>query len=56
MKFKKMITNREDLQQYLFVRGFLLTNRDDLDVNDYPFFGNWRKRAVGEYIAYTHKW
>lgn len=51
----KLLEPHKELQQYLFVRGFLLTNRDDLDLNEFPFYGNWTKEAMGNgYFAYTH--
>ena len=51
----KLLEPHKELQQYLFVRGFLLTNRDDLDLNEFPFYGNWTKESMGNgYFAYTH--
>lgn len=37
---KASLNKRPDLQQYLFCRGFLITDRD-LDTKPYPFYGNW---------------
>ena len=52
-----MVIDKKDLQQYLFVRGFLITDKDDIDVNTYPFFGNWTKASIGDkHYSYTHKW
>ena len=51
--FKQMIENREDLQKYLFIRGFLLTN-EKLNLSVFPFYGHWNKAQIGSYFAYTH--
>lgn len=51
----KLLKPHKELQKYLFVRGFLLTNRDDLDLNEFPFYGNWTREAMGNgYFAYIH--
>ncbi len=49
-----MIENRGDLQQYLFRRGFLLTDAN-IDLTSFPFYGHWKSMPVGNYIAYTHE-
>ncbi len=54
MDFKEFITQNNELQKYLFVRGFLLTNNNNLDLTIFPFFGNWNKTKIGKYSAYTH--
>ena len=53
--FVTMIEKHEELQQYLFVRGFILTNRNDLDLQKFPFLGKWNKNDLGNgFYAYTH--
>ena len=52
--FKHMIESRPDLQQYLFCRGFLLTNAD-IDTTRFPFYGHWNSVHVGAYVAHTHE-
>ena len=52
--FQKMMEERSDLQEYLFRRGFLMTNAD-VDVSKFPFYGHWNVTPVGEYKAYTHE-
>ena len=52
--FKQMIETREDLQKYLFIRGFLLTD-EELDLSVFPFYGHWNKIQIGKYAAYTHE-
>ena len=53
--FRKMIETRQDLQKYLFIRGFLLTNDNSIDINDFPFYGHWNTTGIGSYTAYTHE-
>ena len=50
-----MIEKRQDLQKYLFIRGFLLTDDDSIDINRFPFYGHWNKTIIGGYTAYTHE-
>ena len=52
--FRKMIEARDDLQKYLFIRGFLLTD-EDLDLSVFPFYGHWNRTEIGPYFAYTHE-
>ena len=53
-RFKHMIEAREDLQRYLFIRGFLLTDRA-IDPAVFPFLGRWKQKKLGDYTAYTHE-
>lgn len=54
-KLAEMLKPHKDLQKYLFVRGFLLTDRDDLNLDEFPFYGNWTREAIGnKYFAYVH--
>ena len=51
--FQKMMDSRPDLQDYLFKRGFLLTDAK-FDASAFPFYGRWTAVNVGQYTAYTH--
>lgn len=53
--FREMIEKRQDLQKYLFIRGFLLTDDDSTDISSFPFYGYWNKTIIGGYTAYTHE-
>lgn len=54
-KFKKTMDTHTDLQKYLFIRGFLFSNREDLDLNQFPFYGNWNCKKIGsKYYGYVH--
>ena len=51
----KMLDEKAYLREHLFVRGFLLTNNKNLDLNKFPFYGNWQETKVtDEFTAYTH--
>ena len=51
----KMLDEKAYLREHLFVRGFLLTNNKNLDLNKFPFYGNWNETKVtDEFTAYTH--
>ena len=53
--FNAMIEKRKDLQEYLFVRGFLLSDSKNIDLAVFPFYGNWNKTELSDgYSAYTH--
>lgn len=38
----------------LFSRGFLLTNRELVDVDGFPLYGIWTQKRVGAYLLYLH--
>ena len=50
----QMLETRKDLQKYLFIRGFLLSNKK-LDLSSFPFYGHWNSISIGQYFAYTHE-
>ena len=48
-----MLDSRQDLQEYLYCRGFLLTDRN-IRTDKYPFYSNWKKYSINGYKAYVH--
>lgn len=52
---KQKLDSNKDLQKYLFIRGFLIADKDIEDINSFPFYGNWNKEKHGEYWYMTHK-
>lgn len=51
---KILLENREDLQKDLFIRGFLITDKQ-LDTYDaFPFYGNWAVKQYGKYFFASH--
>ena len=50
----KLLEERKDLQKYLFIRGFLITNKELEQTDGFPFYGTWEKQMIGSLFAYTH--
>lgn len=46
---KDILDNKPNVQKHLFEKGFLITNAEISNVNDYPFYGNWNKTVIGDY-------
>lgn len=53
--FEQLIENYDYLKQDLFIRGFLVTDRSNIDLSDFPFYGNWRTEKHCEYYFMAHK-
>ncbi len=52
---KNMINSRPEVAKYLFVRGFMLSTKADIDLTIFPFCNNWNKKEIANGIyAYTH--
>ena len=57
MDVRKIVKDKPELSEYLFCRGFLLTDNKNIDTIEFPFCGNWNSEVVNEeFTAYTHKW
>ncbi len=52
---KEIIKNNADLKELLFIRGFMATNRDNIDLNEFPFCGQWLCRTVAGIRFCYHK-
>ncbi len=53
---KSVLNERKDLQQYIFIRGFLITTNNFKDnQNSYPFYSNWDTTQIGNFQFYIHK-
>ena len=56
---KQMLSDEVDLQKKLYCRGFLITNYSDLQLEEYPFYGNWISKEIkdekdNKYLLLTH--
>ena len=51
---QEQLKNRPDLQKYLFIRGFLATDKKIENLNDFPFYGNWNETEKCGLYFYTH--
>lgn len=55
-EMKQLLEQFPQFREKLYCRGFLLTNQDEVDLNGYPFYGNWKKATLtGEFKLYIHK-
>ena len=52
---KDVLEYNEDLQQFLFIRGFLITTNKNYNLSKFPFYGNWNCVTVKGYQILTHK-
>lgn len=53
---KEQLDKKTELRNYLFRRGYLITNRSDLDIDSFPFYANWIMTSVtDEFNLYIHK-
>lgn len=39
--FIMQLDPKKELQHLLYRRGYLITTRSDLKIDEYPFYGNW---------------
>ena len=46
---KTILEQHEDLRQFLFVRGFLMTDNDQVPAEGYPFYGAWNCETHGAF-------
>lgn len=52
---KNILEENNDLQQFLFIRGFLITTNKSYNLNEFPFYGNWNCIIIKKYHILTHK-
>lgn len=53
-QFVNMLEQHPQLKEDLFIRGFLITNRTDLNLETFPFYGNWTVSRSGGFQFITH--
>lgn len=51
---KDKLQDRKDLQKFLFIRGFLVSNERVNDLSNFPFYGNWIEEHRAGYWFYRH--
>ena len=52
--FKAMLDSNKNLQEYLFIRGFLITNKELSNLDAFPFYGNWKAEKHGNFWYMAH--
>lgn len=54
-EFINMLEKHQELKKDLFIRGFLITNSKPENVEDFPFYGNWRVEKHAGYYFMAHE-
>lgn len=49
-----VLDSKPHLRKHLFEKGFLITDSKIADEEDYPFYGNWNKKQIGNYEFWVH--
>lgn len=52
---KKILSENKELQKDLFIRGFLITDREIKDIGSFPFYGNWKVEKYANYYFLGHE-
>lgn len=53
-QIKQILDRQVDLREFLFVRGFLLTDNADIPSDGYPFYNAWKCEHHGGLFFWTH--
>ena len=54
VKVQTILEENPDLRQFLFCRGFLVTDQPALPAEQFPFYGNWRHTELGGFHFWLH--
>ena len=54
-KIVQILEEHPELRQDLFVRGFLISDKETYDLARFPFYGNWSVKECGNYFLMAHK-
>nr|WP_302135390.1 asparagine synthase-related protein [uncultured Schaedlerella sp.] len=54
-KFVEMLSEHKDLQENLFIRGFLITDQRIEKLDEFPFYGNWKVEKHQNYYFMVHQ-
>ena len=52
---KSALDIQKNLQKFLYIRGYLITDYKNIIKNEYPFYNNWNEIEIGNYYGYIHK-
>lgn len=52
---KDILNKCSYLKEDLFIRGFLVTDAEQINIDEYPFYGNWKQTKCGNYLFLAHK-
>lgn len=51
---KDILKNKEHLREFLYIRGFLITDKEPENMDSFPFYGNWKTEKHGNYWFMAH--
>lgn len=54
-EIKSRLDKEEKYRDFLFRRGYLLTDDDNIDLSIYPFYNNWTLETFGKFNIIVHK-
>lgn len=54
-KIKNMLETNPSERIHLFQRGFIITDMDIPNLEEYPFYGNWKKTEIFNFSFVIHK-
>lgn len=54
LMLKEALDQRSDLQKFLFIRGFLVSDKKIENLDSFPFYNNWNEEQKDGYYFYTH--
>lgn len=46
--------NKTNFREYLYVRGYFITDNDNINLKEYPFYNNWWTINLFKYKIYLH--
>ena len=52
---KDVLDFNPNMQKHLFEKGYLITDANIINTNEYPFYGNWNTTIIGEYKFLVNK-
>ena len=55
LEMKKELDNNEKFQIRLYCRGFLITDKKQAYLSEYPFYDNWNESFFNGFYFYTHR-
>ena len=52
---KDLLDNKPELQKHLFEKGYLITDAQVTQAEEYPFYGNWNVTKIGTYDFWVYQ-
>ncbi len=54
LDIKKELDIKTEYRKKLFCRGYLFTDNQSINDNEFPFYGLWNKTVINQYYLFTH--